>query len=373
MAALQPIAPAEQPPPELPNMPDVSDTLSRYLRTFSLWCRNGFHDKLSSTAALPEVLLQGYNAPAGTLPASWSLQTAQNGGLFVTPIAAGSGDRGTPVLAGSSSFLPLGGGAISGDLSVSGTLTINGKGFFNGGASYGSVVGASPLDLSHHIDLWGGSYGFSITGGTLNLVSAGVAGVQCQGNTTVFGKVIANSGVSFGNFGYGGQTIRLDYDGTNWGVPIIINGGYVIGGFSCLSTSHSDSTYTAVRNWALRGGDGQVIAWYSPGAAWNWANGASDIRLKTNIKPAKKNALAAINALSVVECDLTYPFPNAKPHHWNWAIVANEDLGAKIPSAYIPAGANPDTHAIIRELTVIAALVKAVQQLSARVEELEAR
>ena len=65
MAALQPTAPAEQPPPELPNMPDVSDTLSRYLRTFSLWCRNGFKDRVSSTSALPGILILATDAVTG--------------------------------------------------------------------------------------------------------------------------------------------------------------------------------------------------------------------------------------------------------------------------------------------------------------------
>ena len=36
-----------QPPPELPNDPKMSDTLAQYLRTFSLWCRHGFADKIS--------------------------------------------------------------------------------------------------------------------------------------------------------------------------------------------------------------------------------------------------------------------------------------------------------------------------------------
>jgi hypothetical protein len=63
--ANQPTAPTDQPPPELPNMPDVSDTLSRYLRTFSVWCRNGFRDKLSANSAAPGVMLQATDAATG--------------------------------------------------------------------------------------------------------------------------------------------------------------------------------------------------------------------------------------------------------------------------------------------------------------------
>lgn len=89
MAAPQPIASIDQPPPELPNMPDVSDTLSRYLRTFSLWCRNGFRDKLSSTAALPGILLMANDAPAGTAPAVFMIQVQTNGTIIATPVALG--------------------------------------------------------------------------------------------------------------------------------------------------------------------------------------------------------------------------------------------------------------------------------------------
>jgi hypothetical protein len=364
MASLQPSAPTEQPPPDLPNMPDVSDTLSRYLRTFSLWCRNGFRDKLTISASLPGVLIQAtdQNVPN---PAVYKFGVTTPGVAILTPIALGSGDEGTPV-----PLISSVGGTITGSLQVNGTFY---AGFY-----------ATPLNIAAS-GVW--TYaGFYDSGGTRR----GYVGYNSSGYVTLNNDAGANLsiysgsanfnvlvnapvGVSFGNWGYGGYAIRLDFDPNNWGIPILINGGSVVGSFSCLSTSHSDSTYTAVRNWALRGSDGQVVAWYNPSHAWNWANGASDIRLKTNIRPAQKDALAAINALSVVECDLTYPFPDAKPHHWNWAIVSNEDLGEKIPSAYIPAGKDPDTHAIIRELTVIAALVKAVQQLSARVEELEAR
>ena len=38
----QPTPITPQPPPELPNMPDVGTALTNYLRNFSLWCRKGF-------------------------------------------------------------------------------------------------------------------------------------------------------------------------------------------------------------------------------------------------------------------------------------------------------------------------------------------
>lgn len=292
-----PTAPGENPPPDLPSMPDVSQTLSTYLRTFALWCRQGFASKLGNSAALPGIMLMATDAPSGSNPPVYMLEVTSGGALALAPMALGSGMVGTPVAVGEGDYLPLGGGVLSGTLSA-------------------------PL------------------------------------------------GITYGNWGYGGQAIRFDYDHTNWGIAVIVNNANVVGASSFLPISFGDSTYTPVRAWALNGAAGLVYAWWSPSSAWTWANGASDIRLKSNLELAGKDALAAINALSVVECDVTYPFPDAQPQHWNWAIVADEDLGAKIPSAYI--AAEEHTHALVRELPVIAALVKAVQQLSARVEELEA-
>ena len=80
-----------QPPPDLPSMPDVSDTLSNYLRTFSLWCRHGFADKISGSTAQPGLLLQANDAPAGTIPAVFLLQVQTDGTIVATPQPLGSG------------------------------------------------------------------------------------------------------------------------------------------------------------------------------------------------------------------------------------------------------------------------------------------
>ena len=89
MAASQPTAPVDQPPPELPNMPDVSDTLSRYLRTFSLWCRNGFRDKLSGTSALHGILLIANDAPIGATGPVFMIQVKSDGTVVATPVPLG--------------------------------------------------------------------------------------------------------------------------------------------------------------------------------------------------------------------------------------------------------------------------------------------
>ena len=80
-----------QSPPDLPSMPDVSDTLSNYLRTFSLWCRHGFADKISGSTAQSGFLLQANDAPAGTTPKVFMLQVTTAGAIVVTPIPLGGG------------------------------------------------------------------------------------------------------------------------------------------------------------------------------------------------------------------------------------------------------------------------------------------
>ena len=80
-----------QPPPDLPSMPDVSTTLSGYLRNFSLWCRHGFADKLSGSTAQPGVLLQAFDAPAGTTPAVWLVRVNTAGVVSTVAAPLGTG------------------------------------------------------------------------------------------------------------------------------------------------------------------------------------------------------------------------------------------------------------------------------------------
>ena len=94
MAASQPTAASPQPPPDLPSMPDVSTTLTQYLRTFSLWCRNGFADKLPASQALPGVLFQACDATGAPTNAVYMLTVKMSGStpqLTLTQVPLGSG------------------------------------------------------------------------------------------------------------------------------------------------------------------------------------------------------------------------------------------------------------------------------------------
>ena len=91
MAAPAPTPVGSQPPPALPSIPDVSDTLINYLRNFSLWCRNGFAAQLKGNTALPGIMLQANDPPAGTTPAVFMLQVQTDGTIVAIPMPLGSG------------------------------------------------------------------------------------------------------------------------------------------------------------------------------------------------------------------------------------------------------------------------------------------
>jgi hypothetical protein len=76
-------------------MPDVSSTLTNYLRTFALWCRHGFAAQMKTGTALPGILLQANDAPAGTTPAVFMLQVKTDGTVVTTPTAIGVGRAGS--------------------------------------------------------------------------------------------------------------------------------------------------------------------------------------------------------------------------------------------------------------------------------------
>jgi hypothetical protein len=109
---------------------------------------------------------------------------------------------------------------------------------------------------------------------------------------------------------------------------------------------------------------------YVNGSAFNyvtWPFSFSDRKLKTAIRPAI-DTLSTIKRIPVYDCDYNSPLPNTKSVHYSATIIADE-LKTIMPEAYVKAvKGGYDT---IRELPLVAALVRAVQQLSERLERLE--
>jgi hypothetical protein len=85
-----PTPPQAHPPPPLPNDPSVSSVMSNYLQQFSRWCRQGFAAKLNANVALPGIMLQANDAPAGTVPAVWMLEVQTNGTFVAKPVPLGA-------------------------------------------------------------------------------------------------------------------------------------------------------------------------------------------------------------------------------------------------------------------------------------------
>jgi cytoskeletal protein CcmA (bactofilin family) len=90
--------------------------------------------------------------------------------------------------------------AITGNASVGGFTTL-------AGVSFGATVApGGPLDLSKHIALYAASYGFSVTNGTMNLVSAGAVGMSLTAtNVLIPTSLTVNGLISGGSFSTAGN------------------------------------------------------------------------------------------------------------------------------------------------------------------------
>lgn len=183
--------------------------------------------------------------------------------------------------------------------------------------------------------------------------NSGVFSIQGNGVTTCSRISFGSNGFSFGWGGY----LALYVDGGSQGTVVLSN----IGGWA------------QIQQIALTGAT--MGAWYSGGSVV-WSVAASDRRLKSNIIDATKDAVQMLCSLPVHELD--YTFPGEKSQHWNWSLIADE-VKEIIPIACVDNTSvhptNPDlpSYASINQLPLISALVKAVQQLSERLQILEGK
>lgn len=98
-----------------------------------------------------------------------------------------------------------------------------------------------------------------------------------------------------------------------------------------------------------------------------WTVTVSDRAFKSNFT-ACGDALAAVLRLKVHECDVTPP-GSETAQHLDYSVIADE-VREVVPSAFIRGPEN--SYDSVRELPLVAALIRAVQQLTARVAALEA-
>lgn len=206
-----------------------------------------------------------------------------------------------------------------------------------------------------------------LIGGTLSGVLQSNASIITSVNFGVGSILINTNGMSYN----AGTAVAFAYQ-TIGDVPAMTtydNGARA--GYAVLSASLG--AYTELINLALNGDALSMLAFYGNSntyAVWNVALGSAR-SLKRGLKLAAKDALQAIARVPIYECDMTQPLPGAQSQHWDWSVIADE-LEREIPLAVVP----PPTeggYETIRELPIVVALMRAVQQLLTRVETLEAR
>jgi hypothetical protein len=67
-------------------MPEISNTLTNYLRNLSLWTKDSLGDKLDGNTALPANLLQSHDTPRGSTPSVFKLQISEAGIASLTKV-----------------------------------------------------------------------------------------------------------------------------------------------------------------------------------------------------------------------------------------------------------------------------------------------
>lgn len=126
-------------------------------------------------------------------------------------------------------------------------------------------------------------------------------------------------------------------------------------------------------------GDTSAIAYNWTGAALDaYVNntyvgtvplGASDPRLKTNVAAPTIDALDVISQITLQQFDLRGLGPNAPDQHWDIGFMADQLLQL-IPISVNP-GDGKKTYDSVSPLPILAYVIGAMQQLSARVVALE--
>lgn len=174
---------------------------------------------------------------------------------------------------------------------------------------------------------------------------------------------VASSGIVYST--YGTQNIALRQTQGTFEFDAIVNAA----SFPLIYSGSPGGNLAAIYSFYVNGSTGQGVCYYGPSSTISWSITFSDRRLKRNIQRTKFDALAAINALTVYSCDFHSPLPGAVAEYWNCAVLADE-VGDILPEAY---AAPLDEHnfASVKELPLIATLVRAVQQLTERVAALE--
>jgi hypothetical protein len=289
------------------------------------------------------------------------------------------------ILNGSAALLgynPSGNGAIYMAIAPSGTAGAAISGFatsftfYPDAGLYISVTGGDPLSLS----VPGTNTSRVLTNNAQRQWAAGVytdgsyAITDISGGTNRLlidtgGNFVMNAvGIQFNAYA-NAHAVAFTYDASNIYFNAYVDGSEQGG---LVLSPVAAGGLTQIGRMSLNGGSAICTIWWdTSGTAASWAITFSDRRLKRNIVPSRGDALATIKRIPVYEADVTPPTPGAVSEHWEYAIIADE-IAPLIPAAYIKAQDDGSpAHDIVRELPLIATLIRAVQQLTDRVAALE--
>lgn len=246
-------------------------------------------------------------------------------------------------------YLPLGGGTITGNLTVNNGLTVGGGGIYTTGpVTTGSLnTGPNGITTSGLICNGGANISGPVNTGTLNTGSNAVttAGLSCSGGASVAGNM--NIGGTYQRSGNG--ALIECFPGGSWGS---MSFAMISGGYLGASPDGGASGFN-----------------YAPNGSW------SDARLKTNIRATKTDALAAILATPVHAFEWNekgrkrMPF---LPERIPVGLVAQE-VEKTMPEVVHTMGPFGDDMLMIRDHLITPYVFRALQQLAERVQALEAQ
>ena len=262
----------------------------------------------------------------------------------------------------------------TGNVSIAQTLNVGGSIQSLSGPITAGPAGVGQVSLSAGNSTNTGYLSFFNASGTrqgyIGYAAGGQINFSLEGSVTalnLIGNMIAgNQGIAYNlTQAYNFHAFGTDSGYFRW---------YLNGGYAGMLVRTDLSNGTPIYEMHLDSGTPQMIGSY-PGGQIGWSMYWSDRRLKSDIEPANIDALDIINQLPVHALTITNPFKDAEPQHWPCALIADE-LETLIPTAYIKArgaengGLDYDR---IGELPLICTLVRAVQQLTDQVRELQAR
>lgn len=272
-------------------------------------------------------------------------------------------------------------GVITGALGVNGLLTVGaGSGaanlILNGGAGSNRFV----LGQTNGLSRWGAILGNTTAESGSNVGSDFQINRYNDAGVLVDAPFSITRSTGAATFVASVTTTSLRQNAHGFTFNYVANGALnqfactIDGAYNVIVKSVSVSPFTSVVDTMALNAAGSAMGAWAGGSAAQWAVAVtSDRRLKSNLAPSSKDALDVLAAIPVYQCDMTPPFPDAEPQHWDFAVIADE-VKPEIPLAVndpIPeAGFN---YATMRDYPFIPVLIRAVQQLTARVAELEAQ